>query len=999
MKYNLINDNFKKFDIFKENVLQPRSYYIPFASVDELAKTDIRTERYSSSMVDCLSGDWDFVYYPDCRTAEGEFDTDKVNFDSICVPSTWQHTGYEKPYYVNTRYQFKPDPPHIPENCPVGIYRKYFEIENTELNYTLCFLGVAGSLELFCNGKYVGYSEGSHNTSLFELNDFILKGRNEILVVNHKWSNGTYLECQDMFRCNGIFRDVLFYKTRNNSIYDFKAKTAKNQDGGYSLELIPSLKLTDDCQLTVSLFDDGDLIASKSVNVSPKDIDCVKFDSLDVSEWSAEIPYLYELVLTLSSNGGVCEVIRRNIGFKHIEIKGNVFFFNDKKIKLLGVNHHDTNPKTGYVLTVDEMERDVSIIKQYNCNCIRTSHYPPDPIFLDLCDEYGIYVVDEADIETHGCETELHRRGACSHNPEWQGHYWDRVNRMFERDKNHPCITMWSLGNEAHGYKNQDYCCENLKKLTPIPIHYEGVLRTKRWAYDVISQMYTFPNIVQKIGKGSGLPSKYYKKPFYLCEYAHAMGVGAGELERYVTAFYNADNLMGGCIWEFADHAVYHENGKYRYTYGGDHAEKKHDSNFCVDGLFYPDRTPHSGAYQMKACYRPVRAKKIADNKYEFFNHRYFANAKFEIRYRLLIDGVQSLTGSVDVDIPPQSKQCVTIDEIKTYADKNCIIIFDYYDNDFNIASQQITLCEGTLEFKRPSGLSNIKVEETQNKIFVSFSHGELIFNKKTGFIESYVRNGLEYINQTPFSDFKGFGIQLYRAPLDNDMYMNIAWQKFCLDKTLNCSHYKGFKANGAEVDISVSITLKSKTAIGYAKINGVYRIFENGEIKVDFECTSSTADILVPRFGVQLEMPSRFDKVKYFALGDKVNFPDFKEHALSGIYESSVSDMHEDYIKPQESAVRCNARFAEITDESSNGFRFEAVDNPFILSVNHYTPQQCAKATHREDLCNMNTTCINIDREMMGAGSNSCGPITSKQYRLGSLKGKKISFTVKPLG
>ncbi|MGN1123775.1 MAG: glycoside hydrolase family 2 TIM barrel-domain containing protein, partial [Eubacterium sp.] len=559
MKYNLKTDNYKTFKKFSENMLVPRSYFIPFKSTQQLFEADIRNERYSSDMVECLSGEWDFVYYKNCKEIEDTFDTDKIPFNKVQVPSVWQHTGYEQPYYVNSRYQFKPNPPHFPEDCPAGVYRKFIEISDTSLNYTISFLGVAGSLDLFCNGNYVGYSEGSHNTASFELNDYVTEGENEIVVLNHKWSNGTYLECQDMFRCNGIFRDVLLYKTGNNSIYDFEIKTAcitAGKNSEYSLKIIPSLKLTEKCELSAYIYDDGVLVASYSVNQSPDMLQAINFERLEVCEWSAECPYLYDLVLVLTKGEEVLEVVKKNIGFKNIEICGNVFLFNNEPIKLLGVNHHDTNPKTGYVMTVEDMENDVRIIKEYNANCVRTSHYPPDPTFLDLCDEYGIYVIDEADIETHGCESETINRGACSHNPEWQEHYWDRVYRMFERDKNHPCITMWSLGNEAHGYKNQDYCYENLKKLSDIPIHYEGVSRTRRWAYDVVSQMYPFPYIVKRVARGKGLPTKFYKKPYFMCEFAHAMGVGAGDLEEYVKYIYQGKSFVGGCIWEFADHAV-----------------------------------------------------------------------------------------------------------------------------------------------------------------------------------------------------------------------------------------------------------------------------------------------------------------------------------------------------------------------------------------------------------------------------------------------------------
>lgn len=1000
MNYNLKTNNYKAFETFKANVMYPRSYFIPFASLKELDGTDIRNERYSSSMVECLSGEWDFTYYKNCLDIPADFDTDKIEFDKVPVPSVWQHTGYEPPYYVNQRYQFKPNPPEIPVDCPAGVYRKYINIENTEQNYYICFLGVAGGFDLFCNGKFVGYSEGSHNTSQFELNGFINEGENEIVVVNYKWCNGTYLEAQDMFRCNGIFRDVLLYKTGDNSIYDFEVKTEYISDSKYKLEIKPSLKITDDCQFTAFLYDDGKLVASHSVEVTPKQPDKITFDSLEVSEWSAEIPYLYDLVITLSQGENIIEVIKKNVGFKHIEIKGNVFYFNNQKIKLLGVNHHDTNPKTGYAMTIEDMELDVKTVKQFNGNCIRTSHYPPDPAFLDLCDEYGIYIVDEADIETHGCEAEIHTpqgRGACSHNPAWKEHYWDRVYRMFERDKNHPSITMWSLGNEAHGYLNQDYCYEQLKKLTALPIHYEGVCRTRRWAYDVVSQMYTHPAQCEKIAAGHGMPSKFYIKPFYLCEYAHAMGVGAGELERYVKCFYSADNMLGGCIWEFADHAVYHENGDYEYTYGGDHGELKHDGNFCVDGLFYPDRAPHSGAWQMKACYRPVRAAKHGVTSYTFFNHNYFKTADLLVRYTVLENGYPIVKGELKLNIKPQRSVMAEIEKFDYNKKKNTVVQFEYIDGENTLAVEEIVISKGEIvtQIKKTSVPD---VHQSEKRLFIAFENGRMIFNTATGFVDSYIYNGKELINQVPCSDFRGFGLQLYRAPLDNDMYFKKLWDKYRLDVQSLFVKKCEYSVKEDCVELTSRTVIKTPVKKKLAVVDMKFSVYGDGTVKADYNCVGAGAVKFIPRFGLQLEMPQEFNQVKYFGLGPDVNYPDFKEHAITGIYETTVADMREDYIKPQESAARCETGFAEITNDEGIGFRFEAVDEPFVFSANPFIPQTCAKAMHREDL-KATTTCINIDSEMMGAGSNACGPIPSKEYQLGSLKGKTLSVVIKPMG
>ncbi|MCM1115705.1 MAG: hypothetical protein NC397_09435 [Clostridium sp.] len=998
MKYNLKTDNYKTFEMFKENVMIPRSYFIPFSSLENLEGTDIRNERYSSDMVKCLSGEWDFKYYSNCNDIPETFNTDDIDFDKVLVPSTWQHTGYEKPYYVNIRYQFKPNPPSIPETQPAGVYRKTVDIDDAKGNFVITFLGVASCFDLFVNEKYVGYSEGSHNTSEFELNEYIKEGLNEIVVVVHKWCNGTYLEAQDMFKCNGIFRDVLLTKTGDNSIYDFEIMTdciVAGVNSEYSLKIKPSLKLTDKCELTAFLYDDGELIMSKSVNQSPKMLEAIDMGKLSVHQWSAECPYLYDLVLVLSQGDKIIEVTRKNIGFKMIEIVGNKFLFNDEPIKLLGVNHHDTNCKTGYVLTIDEMERDIKIIKEYNGNCIRTSHYPPDPAFLDLCDVYGIYVVDEADIETHGMN-ELHRINGISKDAKWQNHYWDRVYRMFARDKNHPSITMWSLGNESGGYRCQDYCYDELKKITDIPVHYEAVCRTRRWAYDVISQMYTWPAVCEKIAKGRGLSPKYYNKPFYLCEYAHAMGVGAGELERYVKCFYSAENMLGGCIWEFADHAIYHENGNYEYTYGGDHGEWRHDGNFCVDGLFYPDRTPHSGAEQMKACYRPVRAKRINNTTYEFFNHRYFENAVMTVNYTVLENGEAISEGSFDIDIKPQSAVKCDISPFELNSKYNTVVRFDYMQGDFLTASEEIELSAGKLAFNC-TGKKAPKVEESEKRLFITFDNGSMIFDKKSGFIDSYRIGDTELINQVPDGDFKGFGLQFYRAPLDNDMYMSIAWKKYRLDSA--SSFVKGCKHTVNEDALVITETIKVKTPIKFkvAVVDVKYTIYSDGEIRLDYVIKSGGGVKLVPRFAAQLEMPKTFKNVKYLGLGPAVNLPDFKEHALTGVYTSTTDKMFENYIKPQESGTRCNTRYAEVTDDNGLGLHFEAIDKPFVFSANPFTSQQCAKAMHRENLT-ANTTCVTLDGEVMGAGSNSCGPTPSKNFRLGSLSGKKFSFAVKPI-
>ncbi|MCR4925729.1 MAG: glycoside hydrolase family 2, partial [Clostridiales bacterium] len=618
--------NYKDFDVIEENKLKPRSYFIPYENFERLVATDCLTERYRSDIVKVLSGKWEFKYYDKISKLPAQFDSQKERMDIINVPSDWQRTGYEPPVYINNLYPFKRKPPFIPEDIPVGVYRKVIVINDTEKNYILSFLGVASCFDLYINSRHVGYSEGSHNLAEFDITRYLESGENEIIVTVFKWCNGTYLECQDMFRENGIFRDVLLTKLDRTYIYDYQIKTQKSSNG-YNLDVdVDIIGRVADYTVKITVARGKDIVATQELGAQ----NSLKFSFYDlkVEEWSAEIPNIYEVYIALKWYGKDKEVIRNYTGFRSIEIKGDKFLFNGQPIKFKGVNHHDTHEKNGYVLTADEMYYDIDLMKKMNINAVRTSHYPPDPILLNLCDLLGLYVIDEADIETHGFYGEFpYRMNQLSNNKKWLPRYMERVKSMYMRDRNHPSITMWSLGNESGGWKNQDKCYAYLHKECPsVPVHYEGVRYTPRLAYDVYSQMYTRPQSVEKIKKSKRLSA--HRKPFFLCEYAHAMGVGPGGAEKYWEQIYSSDKLMGGCVWEWADHAVYHEDG-YRYTYGGDHNEVIHHGNFCVDGLLFPNRTMHTGAYNIKNIYRPLRVKLTENGDYEFTNTNYFLSSEY----------------------------------------------------------------------------------------------------------------------------------------------------------------------------------------------------------------------------------------------------------------------------------------------------------------------------------------------------------------------------------
>ncbi len=998
MKYQINRLKINDFDVFEENKLAGRSYFIPYSDKEKLLGQTSLTERYSGDLVTVLSGEWKFRYYEKVSRMPGFIDTDTMSFNDITVPSTWQRTGYENPCYLNTRYEFPMTLPNVPDEMSAGIYFKKFNISNPT-NPIITFLGVCSGLTLYVNGKYVGYSEGSHNSAEFSLKGIVSEGENELLAIVSKWSNGTYLECQDMFRENGIFRDVYITENPEEYIFDFHAKTCE-KNGGYSLEVFADI-LGEDLAgktLSVEIIKDGEVVAEKSVPASYKSV--IDFGILDVKEWTAETPELYTLILTLSDGEKTIQHIKNNIGFKTVKIDGEKFYFNSKLIKFKGVNHHDTHEKTGYVMSADDLLKDILLMKKLNVNSVRTSHYPPDPIFLDLCDEYGLYVIDEADIETHGTQNDENLKptlkpNIISNDSAWLPRYDDRVMRMYERDKNHPSITMWSLGNESGGWKNHDECCKRLKTVTDIPVHYEGAIRTPRGSYDVISEMYQIPLLLEKIGKHK-LGKRYKNKPHFLCEYCHAMGVGPGSLEDYWDLIYAYENLTGGCIWEWADHSVYHENGKYKYTYGGDHGERIHDDNFCVDGLVYPDRTPHTGAYEMKNVYRPVRCKKNGDKTYTFRNTNAFIDtSEIKISYELLENGKVIDEGDIDVLINPLEKATVTLSHKDISKDKDYHITFIYKDlSGYEIAKEQIALNEKIAE---PEISSQIKPEVSQTKDIytVSFDNGSISFSKKDGTLISYTVNGKEYI-----ADKKGFSANIYRPYLDNDRNVVNGWKKQGFNvmkpvfREIKCRE----KGDVVKVKIETDLCYENKPVYEFET---KYSIYSDGTVfvKAEIECKKFRFKAVeLPRFGVNVKLDKSLQNVEYYGLGDLENLPDFKEQSIMGIYSSTVDGLNVDYIRPQDNGNHGECRYVKLTDSEDKGVIFCAYEKPFSFSVHNYSDETLEKARHIEDVKNEDFVSVNIDGFMRGTGTNSCGPNTLTQYRVYLKNELEFEFYFKPV-
>ena len=957
MKYILDRGNYHQFEIMEVNKLPARSYFIPFETRQQADSVNIRTKRYSSAKVQCLNGTWDFCFYPHPADFPGVLDTDKTVFSSIDVPSCWQFRGYDRPFYINTRYQFPFKPPYIPSVEPVGntfcwvgsdlgvkprwqkpkdfynfvgIYRRFFTVRCPEKKHILSFLGVASCADVYINGEHLGYSEGSHNTAEFDLSAHLCPGKNELIVVVRRWCTGTYLECQDMFRNNGIFRDVLLYEMDEADVWDYTCNTQKTEVG-YSLHL--DVMLEKDAMVTATLCGHGicQTLESQSQNGTAR----FYIPNLNVVEWNAEMPTLYDLYI---ETGNTC--IRQRIGFRDIRINKDVFTVNGKKVKLRGVNHHDTSCTNGYTLTPEEIERDVRLCKQYNIDTIRTSHYPPDPMLLEWCDELGIYVVDEADLETHGTFSQqlTPTYNTITHDPKWENRYLDRAVRLYGRDKNSTCVIMWSLGNEAGGYHNTDVMYHWLKERTNLPIHYESAIHSKRVAYDVGSEMYPPVEKVEQVGQHRRSKKQLNDRPYFLCEYAHAMGVGPGAMEEYWQVIYQYDNLMGGCVWEMVDHAVRQPDGS--YTYGGDHGEWAHDGNFCVDGIFYPDRTPSTGAKIVRHVYRPIRVKHMDGASFEIFNTTAFTGADaFEICFRFE-DGSCIIP---EISTAPLTREIYTLEDMPESA--NVTVIVSRKDSGEEVSREQLLferniLREVAVKPELPAGLD--------------VRDGQVVIRKDGKLLKA----------SAPYTI-------LFRAPTDND-------RDFLLNSPMDpfsCQQEQVISTQVLQdkIVVTTQITCKSNRFT----CTDTYENCEQGILVTsNLRCDSGKG--VLPRFGKAFRLEKEFDYVEYLGRNGE-SYRDMKDHTQIEVVNCRVKDMVEPNIKPQESGNRCDCGYVTVAD-GETAFTFTAVDNAFELGIKPYSDMELLSMRHRSDEVRTGTY-VTISAFQMGIGTGSCGPATRKEY------------------
>ena len=993
----------------------PRASLIPFASEKEA----LNNQRGFSGCYKLLNGTWDFCYCPSGDVPE-DFQSPDYNYadapwDELDVPSNWQMHGYDIPQYTNVNYPIPFDPPYVPDENPKGCFRRMFTLpegwENREV--FLNFDGVDSAFYVWVNGSFVGFSKVPHMPSEFDITEYVTTGDNLIAVMVLKWSDGTYLEDQDMWRLSGIFRDVYLLGVPNVHIRDVNVfgDTDDKYIGGTVKVQTQIVSYDGDAVTNVKakLFRKNRLLAEQVISAAVTEgaDTAAEFEfTLDKADlWTAETPNLYTVLVSLEDDGAVTEVQRVNTGIRRIEIHDSQLFVNGVSIKLRGVNRHDTHCELGHVTPLESLIRDIELMKQHNVNTVRTSHYPNDPRWLDLCDEYGLYVMDETDLECHGCGCQgyEHCINYLSDHPDWKDAYVDRAERMVCRDINHPAIIFWSLGNESGYGRNHVAMRDRIRELdTTRPIHYaqeydNPELEKEVLVSDVKSNMYTsVPALLEK-----ALDTKD-KRPYYLCEYAHAMGLGPGSLKEYWELIYAHKRLIGGCVWEWVDHGmlVYTEDGEPYYAYGGDFGEKPHDGNFCVDALNYPDRTPHTGLIELKKAYEPVKFSwKDAENGIITVKNMlaFTSLDRFNASWSLVCEGETIETGRLNLSgIRPYGKKNIKLGcEIPEKGESFIEIhVTEATEQLWCEAGYEVTFAQLMLPAKPEityiDDMPGLVLDEGDGYIEILGDDFSLLFDDN-GSLKSWIVSGAELLE-------KGPAVNLFRAGIDNDRNYRKEWDKLTLGELLTrVEDVKCEKVSDSEIKITVTQVIAPKITKPLVRAILTYSVYGNGDVRLNTVFEPLREMPFLPRVGLIMEMPPCYDRALWYGMGPQENYPDMQLAAKLGQYFSTVDDLHEPYVRPQENGSRGGIRAVAVTDILGLGLMAIAEetyeDNGFSFSAHPYTPQTLDKAEHTPELTCEDKTVVTLDWRMGGIGSNSCGPIPLEKYQLHL--NEKASFTL----
>ena len=863
---------------------------------------------------------------------------------------------------------------------------------------------------MWLNGSYVGYSQVSHCTSEFDVSGVIREGRNRLAVLVLKWCDGSYLEDQDKFRMSGIFRDVYLLKRPEQAVRDYRVRTdIKETTAAVSIEL---RYFQETVETAATLFD------AQGRQVSHAR--CTKGEELlleipDPVLWNTEAPYLYTLTLDTES-----EVIVDHVGLRKIEIVGHAVCFNGKPIIFRGVNRHDSDPVTGPAVGMEQMMEDLTLMKRHNINAIRASHYPNAPVFLQLCDRYGFLVVDEADVESHG-PAEIYYRDNSDANkfdrwnepiaddPLWEKPILDRVQLMVERDKNRPCIVIWSMGNESAYGCNFEKALRWTKEYDPSRLtHYESARYRKSGktydysCLDLYSRMYpAFGEIEEYLSRGPG-------KPLILCEYSHSMGNGPGDLEDYFERFRKYDQMCGGFVWEWCDHAVFHgetPGGKKIWHYGGDHGETVHDGNFCMDGLVYPDRTPHTGLLEYQNVYRPVRVLSFEQktrtltiqNQMDFTDLSDYV----EIRYEVSCDGICQERGTLPaVQAAPGQSGSVRLKIGIPDRGKSYLKLFYHRKQEEALVPAGRMLGWEEIRLQTEDGRNQtarriLEREEAPDAFSVEWSETDAdvtlkgldftyVYDKRTGLFSGLCYGGREYLDRP-------MELNLWRAPVDNDMYVKLEWKRAGYDRAGTRAYTTHVRQARTSVEIVSRMSLSADTVQRMMDVEAVWSVDRFGGIRADLQVRRNMEFPDLPRFGLRLFLNETFRQVSYCGMGPYESYADKHRASGYGLYHADVEDLHEDYVRPQENGSHMGCDYVVLSDERDG--LAAAAEQSFSFNASIYTQEELERKTHHYELEPSGSTVLCLDYAQNGIGSNSCGPVVMDRYRF---QEEQFTFSVK---
>ena len=1002
---------YENLNVLHENTMPARAYYIPASKrMDNLVE-----HREESDRMQLLNGTWKFQYFTSIYNIKDSFfekNYDTENFDEIQVPSVWQMAGYDTHQYTNIRYPFPFDPPYVPQDIPCGAYVHNFEYSRDEKasKAFLNFEGVDSCFYVWINGSYVGYSQVSHMTSEFDVTDVLQDGTNTVAVLVMKWCDGSYLEDQDKFRMSGIFRDVYILKRPKQAISDYHIKT-RIEDMLAKVEI--EMKFYSPLNVKISIEDrNGAVVALGSI--AEEGTAVLEIASPEL--WNTENPYLYKLILETEN-----EVIVDHIALRKIEIKDQVIYLNGQKIKFRGVNRHDSDPVTGFTISLEQITTDLTLMKQHNFNAIRSSHYPNAPFFYEMCDKYGFMVIDEADIEAHGPfmiyrkeDTDYNRfkrwNEKIADDPVWEEAIVDRVKLMVERDKNRFCIVMWSMGNESAYGCNFEKALEWTKNFDPDRItQYESArYRNYDETYDysnldVYSRMYPALSEIQEYLDKDG------SKPFLLVEYCHSMGNGPGDFEDYFQMIQDNDKMCGGFVWEWCDHAIAHgtaENGKTIYAYGGDHGEEIHDGNFCMDGLVYPDRTVHTGLLEYKNVYRPVRVVSYDKESGELVLHNYmdFDDLKdyVKISYELTQDGLVISKGILSEFSVASHGEGKTNLKISVPENGKCYLKLIYHlkkelpllDEDHILGFDEIEVSKDDAKCKlaekwmqKTAVDSELQVNENDTQIHIKGREFAYTIDRRTALFTEMKFAGREYLNHP-------MELNIWRAPTDNDMYIKAEWKKAHYDKAYTRAYTTEVVQGKHGVKIVSHASVVAETVQKILDVTITWKIDASGKIDADIEATKDGEFPDLPRFGVRMFLDKKLSDARYFGMGPQESYRDKHQAASHGLYRANVGDLHEDYIRPQENGSHYDCEYVELNN-SRYGIVASA-EKAFSFNASYYTQEELEKKTHNYELIESDSVVFCVDYALNGIGSNSCGPVVLDQYRFDDVL-FRFQFTLIP--